>query len=722
MDDSTEPGPAAASDALAEPDAAEALATGRRFRGKNKNGRWKREEGTEPAVIRLPLDVHPDDEPRLEQLFSTMWDVKRTLQRDARAAVDAYWAGTTRRETDAKAWRRELGLTREGMERRAYAHMERTGWFGHHVSKALVMHQADEVYETSVARHLFPDASGRRHGRPKTGRWWDYTRIPGRARSHTSERTWETFRLHGTLDEHLDAHRHPKLDKTATTPARAALLPAGTSVLAQPWRLKRPDRPAGRIPAGATDAKGRPKTRAATWWDHIGPLTVVFAGGPDSQRGDLVLPVRLPSGAGRWARLVHFLGDPATWHKIDLVRRRDASAPRGWAYEAHLMVLTGGYASPATRVCRAAAAELDRVAGIDGNVSNLSVVSLPGSFDPADGPLTTSRIELTGQELAALARAERRARDRRRALDRSRRATNTRQYGLSKRQHKRAERRAKSGLAERQVTVPGGARAANAAGVPKQAYRKDDLSAGYRLDRAQIAEAAASAAEAKDHRARRIAADIVGAHGAHLVVEDCDIRTWFRLWGKKLQATTPGRLITAIGREAEKTGGRLLRASTCATKLSQTCLCGAEVRKTLADRVHDCPDCGLTGDRDLVSALLAALVRLTDPDDPATARLDTVLARNTQILFASGLQEALSSQPQRGAHPARGRTHAAARHPLRERRAPARRNAIHQHQPTPDETRPANMRHKAHVRETDSAKVAHARQRELVGRHPLLTG
>jgi hypothetical protein len=73
---------------------------------------------------------------------------------------------------------------------------------------------------------------------------------------------------------------------------------------------------------------------------------VVFAGGPDSHKGDLVLPVRLPSGAGRWARLAHFLGDPAAWHKIDLVRRRDASAPRGWAYEAHLMVLTGGYASP----------------------------------------------------------------------------------------------------------------------------------------------------------------------------------------------------------------------------------------------------------------------------------------------------------------------------------------------------------------------------------------
>jgi hypothetical protein len=384
------------------------------------------------------------------------------------------------------------------------------------------------------------------------------------------------------------------------------------------------------------------------------------------------------------------------------------------------MILGVGYASPATRARRAAAAGLERVGGIDGNVSHLSVVSLPDTFDPADGQPAASRVELTDAERAALARAERKGRDRRRALDRSRRATNNRQYGLSQRQHKRAERRKDAGLAERRVTVPGGARVANAAGVPRQAYRKDDLSAGYRLDRARIAEAAASAAVAKDHRARRIAAGIVGEHGANLTVEDRDIRTWFRLWGKKLQATTPGRLITAIGREAEKTGGRLQRASTFATKLSQTCPCGAQVRKTLADRVHSCPDCGLTGDRDTVSALLAALVRLTDPDDPATARLDTVLARHTQILFAPGLQEALSSQPQRGARPVRGRTHAAARHPSG-RRASARRNTTRRHQPTPDETRPAHSRHKAHAGETDRAH-APSRKREPVGRHPLMTG
>ncbi|MGI5144692.1 MULTISPECIES: zinc ribbon domain-containing protein [unclassified Streptomyces] len=650
-------------------------------------------------MIRLPLDVHdPGTRHRAEQLYSAMWSVKRALQRNARDAVDAYWAGDVRRAADAKAWRLELGLSREGMERRAYRHMEKSKHLGHHVTKALVMHQADEVFETSVSRHLFPDFSGRRHGRPRVGRWWDYTRIPGRARSHTTGRKWETFRLHGTLAGHLAAYRHRNLAPTVTTPEQAAVLPSGARVLEQPRRMPAPSRPAGRIATGEVTADGKPKTRAATWWDHTGPLAIVFTGGADSSRGDLVLPVRLPSGSGRWPRLLHFLNNPETWHKIDLVRRRDASAPGGWAYEAHLMALCGGYASPATKARRAAAADLERVGGVDGNVSNVSVVSFPATFDPAHGAIEATRIELCDDECAALAKARRKERGRKRALDRSRRASNPGQYGPSKRQHARAERRAAASLPERVVEVPGGARAANKTGVPKQAYRRDVLSVGYRLNRARLSEAAATAAAAKDHRARRIAEDIIADHGANLTVEDCDIRTWYHLWGKTLQATTPGRLITAIARECEKTGGRILRASTFTTKLSQTCFCGEKVTKTLADRIHTCA-CGLVGDRDMISAALGAHVRVADPDDPSTARLDTVQTRTTQIVFHEGLQEALSSQPQRGARPARGRTHAAAHKP----ETPGPRGPLLGKTPppgtgqTPNETRPASKRHKAHV-------------------------
>src|SRR5262249_28312070 len=107
----------------------------------------------------------------------------------------------------------------------------------------------------------------------------------------------------------------------------------------------------------------------------------------------------------------------------------------------------------------------------------LSVVSFPDTFHPADGELQTSRVELTDAELAALAKAQRKERGRKRALDRCRRATNLNQYGMSARQQARAERCEASGLPARHVEVPGGTRAVDKAGVPKQAHRRDDLAA-----------------------------------------------------------------------------------------------------------------------------------------------------------------------------------------------------------------------------------------------------
>jgi putative transposase len=41
---------------------------------------------------------------------------------------------------------------------------------------------------------------------------------------------------------------------------------------------------------------------------------------------------------------------------------------------------------------------------------------------------------------------------------------------------------------------------------------------------------------------------------------------------------------------------------------SQTCVCGASVPKTLKDRIHNCPACGLVADRDHVSANIVQLI------------------------------------------------------------------------------------------------------------------
>ncbi|MGH3542258.1 MAG: transposase, partial [Mycobacterium sp.] len=223
-------------------------------------------------------------------------------------------------------------------------HIEASGWMRDHLTKAIGLHVADEVWET-INRHLFADVSGRRHGPPRVGSWWEFTRIRGRARSHTKTTpTWETYRLVGTLDGHLQAYRHPHLATEVGAGAAAAGRSAGTSILAQAAPLAAPARPAG-----------------GSRWDHTAALAVVFTGLPG---GDLVVPVRLPQGAGQWAHLCHFLADPSIWHKIDLVRVRDRKALGGWRYYAHLLVHQGGYQSAATRA-RRGEIPTGRRAGVD---------------------------------------------------------------------------------------------------------------------------------------------------------------------------------------------------------------------------------------------------------------------------------------------------------------------------------------------------------------------
>ncbi|HEY4025775.1 MAG TPA: hypothetical protein VGO86_05030, partial [Candidatus Dormibacteraeota bacterium] len=106
-----------------------------------------------------------------------MHSLKRALQLDVRRRLRAHRAAGGRRRDGAR-WREELGLTREALERRAYRHLERSGWLLDHLSKALAMHQADEVW-TAVERHLFGDREGSRSGMPRVGGFWEYRRLCG---------------------------------------------------------------------------------------------------------------------------------------------------------------------------------------------------------------------------------------------------------------------------------------------------------------------------------------------------------------------------------------------------------------------------------------------------------------------------------------------------------------------------------------------------------------
>jgi hypothetical protein len=199
------------------------------------------------------------------------------------------------------------------------------------------------------------------------------------------------------------------------------------------------------------------------------------------------------------------------------------------------------------------------------------------------------------------------------------------------------------------------------------------LSRGYRRLRGEHAEAAASVAEARGHRARRLAAAIVAVHGPHLSIEEGDIGAWFRLWGRACLAFTPGRLIGALDRECAASGGALVRVGTSPTALSQHCLCGARVPKSLGQRTHRCPDCGLSGDRDLVSAALAAFTTLDDAGLPGSARVDYDHARRALSAFGQRLKAAVAESTV--LRPPRDATAARQNRVAEPRRAPARRNA-----------------------------------------------
>ena len=587
------------------------------------------------AVIRLELDLSGDPlmRRRLEKHWGGAFAERRALQHDAQDMCAAYRdekagaryqraaaAAVTARKAAAKvgtplpphpesAIRDRLGLHRKGLETRARQHRDSSGHLAGHITAATAQHLADEVWAT-CDRHLFPDETGHYAGPPNIGSWHDFKRIPGRARSHTKDNgTWETYRLAGTLQGHLDAYA----TASGITVAEAAVPRPGAGLLVQPRPLPAPQR------------------EHRTWRDHAGPLVVAYTGLPG---GDLVLPVRLPQGSGQFPRLAHFLASPACWHKIDLVRARDRKAPGGWRYYAHLTILGPGYASPATQAIRQNA-PAGRLAGVDGNVSNLAIASLPAPGVPGEPVLLLSHLTATPAQQQRAKDEKTAARRRQRYLDRSRRAANPAQYHPSKHQQERGRRRAQAGLPAKSPGVPGGARNGNKNGIPVQAYRRDHLSGGYRQARADHAAAASATARRKDAAARQAAQEIITVHGPNFVTEDVRISAWQRRWGSGIATFTPGRLLAALAAECQAAGGTMLRASTQTTALSQHCTCGNRAKKDLSQRTHHCP-CGTEGNRDLVSAALATTVTLTDPDDPATARIDTDLLVRVHSIVQAG--------------------------------------------------------------------------------------
>ena len=267
-------------------------------RGKSKAPNFKYEGPV--SVIRLELDASDDlMRRRLERHWEAVFRLRRALQRDAADRCRAYWAARHERKRDPKALRDRLGLTRKGMEAAAKAHIEASGWMADHLTKATGLHVAAEVWET-VDRHLFADKSGRRHGPPRVGSWWDFARIAGRARSHTKATpTWETYGLVGSLDGHLNAYRHPVLPASITCAGDAAGRAGRRSWRSRPRCRHQLGQQA--VPGGNTTAPWRwcsPGCRPGTWCCRCGCARCRTVGSPASFPGRPACVAQDRPGAG----------------------------------------------------------------------------------------------------------------------------------------------------------------------------------------------------------------------------------------------------------------------------------------------------------------------------------------------------------------------------------------------------------------------------------------
>lgn len=81
------------------------------------------------------------------------------------------------------------------------------------------------------------------------------------------------------------------------------------------------------------------------------------------------------------------------------------------------------------------------------------------------------------------------------------------------------------------------------------------------------------------------------------------------------------QFIAMLSYKAESAGRVLVKVDPRGT--SQTCVCGQRVPKTLADRWHDCPACGLSASRDHVSSRVI-LSRAGNP--PSSANVEVVVS------------------------------------------------------------------------------------------------
>jgi len=98
----------------------------------------------------------------------------------------------------------------------------------------------------------------------------------------------------------------------------------------------------------------------------------------------------------------------------------------------------------------------------------------------------------------------------------------------------------------------------------------------------------------------KVSDNLVNNYGM-IAVEDLNVKGLAAsILAKSVNDAGWSQFLRFLAYKAEYAGRRLVKVDPRGT--SQTCVCGARVTKTLRDRWHNCPECGLCGSRDHVSA------------------------------------------------------------------------------------------------------------------------
>lgn len=132
-------------------------------------------------------------------------------------------------------------------------------------------------------------------------------------------------------------------------------------------------------------------------------------------------------------------------------------------------------------------------------------------------------------------------------------------------------------------------------------------------------------------------ANRVVAMGNTVMAEKLSYKAFQRMFGKSIRDRAPGEFMNHLRHKAASAGGKVIEFPTRTTKLSQSCHCGAVVKKPLSQRRHDC-SCGAHAQRDLYSAYLGLHVR----EDVHTWMLDTESARKGWCAVEPLLEKAVS--------------------------------------------------------------------------------